>query len=202
MRNRAPHLALASLLCAACGGDPAPDDGAGGSGAGSTNTNTTTNTTTTTSTATNTGDAEPPEMNGMTAAHNAARASVSPPATPAIPPLAWDGTIGAYAQAYADNCVWQHSGGPYGENIYATSGSVAPGDVVASWMSEEPDYDYAANSCSAICGHYTQVVWRDTARLGCGVTNCASGAPWNGGPFQFWVCDYDPPGNFNGQRPY
>lgn len=34
----------------------------------------------------NTGDPEPPDMVGMTAAHNAARAAVRPPATPALPP--------------------------------------------------------------------------------------------------------------------
>lgn len=28
---------------------------------------------------------------------------------------------------------------------------------VASWVNEKKDYDYASNSCSGVCGHYTQV---------------------------------------------
>ncbi|BBN13809.1 hypothetical protein MPTK1_6g06560 [Marchantia polymorpha subsp. ruderalis] len=46
-----------------------------------------------------------------------------------------------------------------------------------------------------IASHYTQVVWRDTAALGCGSATCPSGA-------LFVVCSYDPPGNVVGQLPY
>ncbi|MBI4954041.1 MAG: Fis family transcriptional regulator [Myxococcales bacterium] len=171
-------LAAPLLACGSSSGD-----GAGGSGAASSS-------------------GEPAEMTGMTAAHNAARAAVSPPASPPIADLVWDGSLGAYAQSYADNCVWQHSGGPYGENLYGTTGGATPADVVASWVAEASAYDYASNGCSGVCGHYTQVVWRDSLRLGCGVADCASGAPWGAGPWQIWVCSYDPPGNYVGEKPY
>jgi len=69
-------------------------------------------------------------------------------------------------------------------------------------VSEKANYNYSANSCSATCGHYTQVVWRNSLRLGCGVKNCTTGSPFGGGAWQFWVCNYDPPGNISGQRPY
>ncbi|MEO7034731.1 MAG: CAP domain-containing protein [Polyangiaceae bacterium] len=150
------------------------------------------------------GDTEPAAQQGMTAAHNAARAAVMPAATPAIPPLGWSAELAATAQAWAAGCKFQHSGGKYGEDLYASAGqAVTPQAVVDSWVGEAKDYDYAANSCSGVCGHYTQVVWRDSAKLGCGVTNCSTNSPFNGFPdWQIWVCNYDPPGNFNGKKPY
>ncbi|AKT42544.1 CAP domain-containing protein [Chondromyces crocatus] len=147
-------------------------------------------------------DDEPAEMNGMLAAHNAARAGVSPPASTPIPALAWSGEVAAVATAHAERCVWGHSSSPYGENIYATSGTATPTQVANSWISEKNNYDYGNNTCSGVCGHYTQVVWADSRRLGCGVATCTTGSPLGGGSWQYWVCNYDPPGNFNGQRPY
>ena len=148
------------------------------------------------------GDTEPTNMTGMTAAHNAVRANVTPLASPAIPPLVWSSQIASVAQAYAEKCIFQHSGGAYGENIYATSGTALPKDVVTSWAGEASSYDYATNSCSNVCGHYTQIVWRDSVKLGCGVASCTTNSPFGGGAWQFWVCNYDPPGNFVGQKPY
>jgi pathogenesis-related protein 1 len=148
------------------------------------------------------GDQEPPEMAGMTDAHNAARANVNPPADPAIPPLSWSGALAGTAQGWADGCVFEHSGGPFGENLYATTGSATPTDVVGSWVEEVASYDYASNGCSGVCGHYTQVVWRSSAGLGCALANCTDNSPFGGGAWQLWVCNYDPPGNFIGERPY
>jgi pathogenesis-related protein 1 len=141
-------------------------------------------------------------MRGMTEAHNAARAAVVPAASPDIPPLAWSSDVAGVAQAWADGCKFQHSGGVYGENLYATTGSATPEAVVASWVSEDADYVYATNTCSAVCGHYTQVVWRDSMHLGCGVTDCTESSPFGSGAWQLWVCNYDPPGNFDGEKPY
>jgi hypothetical protein len=176
--------AIAPLALVGCGGDTTSGGGGSGAGTGSD------------------GDAEPKDMVGMTAAHNAVRASVDPPADPAIPPLAWSGEVAAVAQAYAENCMFAHSGGQYGENIYAGTAQATPDAVVTSWASEVSNYTYASNSCSDVCGHYTQVVWRDSAKLGCGVANCSENSPFGGGDWQLWVCNYDPPGNFVGQPPY
>jgi pathogenesis-related protein 1 len=150
------------------------------------------------------GDTEPASMTGMTEAHNAARAAVMPAATPAIPPLSWSGTVADYAQNWASMCVFMHSMGQYGENIYASTGDTAPPDVVAAWVAEAANYDYATNTCATneVCGHYTQVVWRDSVSLGCGVESCTTGSPFGSGSWQIYVCDYDPPGNFDGMKPY
>lgn len=108
------------------------------------------------------------------------------------------------AQGWADRCEFKHSGGKYGENIYASAGAnTTSQDVVDSWMGEADQYDYAANSCAGTCGHYTQVVWRKSTKLGCALRDCTRNSPFQGfDRWQFWVCNYDPPGNFNGEKPY
>jgi uncharacterized protein YkwD len=136
-------------------------------------------------------------------AHNAARAGATPAPPLSLPPVTWSDEIAAVAQAWADRCVFEHSSGPYGENLALfSSPSTTPEQVVAAWVSEVADYDYAANACAAgaQCGHYTQVVWRDSGRIGCAVTDCPAVAGF--GPGLLWVCNYDPPGNFIGRRPY
>ena len=79
--------------------------------------------------------------------------------------------------------------------------------MVAAWASEVQDYDYATNTCASgkQCGHYTQLVWRDTLRTGCAHRVCTVNWPFaspSGGSWDFWVCDYEPPGNWVGQKPY
>jgi pathogenesis-related protein 1 len=71
-------------------------------------------------------------------------------------------------------------------------------EVVDAWGGEMKDYTYAQNSCAAgkVCGHYTQVVWKNTTTIGCGMAICDN--PKN----QIWVCQYLPSGNWVGQKPY
>ncbi|CAN6450668.1 unnamed protein product [Victoria cruziana] len=129
-------------------------------------------------------------------AHNAARAEVG------VGPISWDDTVAAYAQNYADqrigDCSLIHSGGPYGENLFWGSGrDFTAVDAVNSWVSEKSDYDYASNTCASgqVCGHYTQVVWRNSVRLGCAKVTCNDGGT-------FITCNYHPPGNVVGESPY
>ena len=202
-------LGVAALLgvvfAVGCGDSGSSTDGSTDGGGGSGSTNTTGTNGTTSSNTTTGGDGEPTEVAGITAAHNAARAAVDPPASTPIPALEWSNDIAAVAQAYAENCVFEHSGGAYGENLYAESGlNATPQDVVDAWVSEDADYDYDSNSCNggAICGHYTQVVWADSQRLGCGVAHCSQNSPFGSGNWTIWVCNYDPPGNYVGEKPY
>lgn len=160
---------------------------------------------------------EPPEVSGITAAHNDVRANADPPPSPALPDLVWSQSLAATAQSWADNCVYAHSSNGYGENVAAFVGTPGtPQSVVDLWASEAACYTYATNSCTPYCGgcpscdscgHYTQVVWRSSQSLGCGVAVCPASSspftpPWDDHPWYLWVCNYDPPGNFIGQRPY
>ncbi|XP_057495385.1 basic form of pathogenesis-related protein 1-like [Actinidia eriantha] len=127
-------------------------------------------------------------------AHNAARAEVG------VGAMTWDNTVAAYAQNYANSrindCNLVHSSGPYGENIAKGSGSFTGTAAVNLWVAEKPNYDINSNSCvGGECLHYTQVVWRNSVRLGCARVQCTNG-------WWFVTCNYDPPGNFIGQRPF
>jgi pathogenesis-related protein 1 len=68
---------------------------------------------------------------------------------------------------------------------------------VDRWASERTNYDYATNTCNGICGHYTQIVWRATRKLGCAVGVCQNLTYRTS-----LVCNYGPGGNVGGQRPY
>jgi hypothetical protein len=142
---------------------------------------------------------------GMVAQHNAARANVMPVPTTPLPEMTWNTAAAAAAQAWADQCMFSHSTQGYGQNIYAStgSGSPSPKAVVDSWVSETKNYNYSANTCSGTCGHYTQVVWRNSTGVGCGVKACSTNSPFTGSTNWFVVvCNYSPPGNVNNQRPY
>jgi hypothetical protein len=142
--------------------------------------------------------------------------TVSPAPSPPLPALDWSASAEAVAQAWASGCVYQHNGGrsadgiPRGENIAATApggrADATPAYVVGLWAGEWPDYTYATNSCAAgkVCGHYTQLVWRGTTRVGCARARCTTNSPFGASfpTWDFFVCDYEPPGNYAGQRPY
>lgn len=147
-------------------------------------------------------------MAGITADHNRVRAEVQPAARPPLAPFTWSPQIARTAQAWASQCRFEHNPnrGRLGENLAAftdTSGSAEK--AVAQWASEVVNYDYASNRCAAgkVCGHYTQIVWRRSIQLGCGVQDCTTGSPFPGFPnWQLFVCNYSPPGNVIGQWPY
>jgi len=127
-------------------------------------------------------------------AHNEARAQVG------VGPISWNYTVAAYAQDYANSrigdCNLEHSQGPYGENLAEGYETLSAVDSVKMWVSEKKNYDYHSNSCVGDeCRHYTQVVWRDSVHLGCARVKCNSG-------WIFVICNYDPSGNYEGERPY
>ncbi len=130
----------------------------------------------------------------IVADHNAVRAGVG------IQPLVWSGSLAAVAQEWANKLIangqFVHSHNPnFGENLYEIDGGLAmPAEVVAAWAGEVKDYNYRSNTCSGVCGHYTQIVWADTKEVGCA---------WaQHGRRQVWVCEYNPPGNWVGRKPY
>lgn len=143
-------------------------------------------------------------VSGITSEHNKVRTQENA----SLPNLSWDATVGAYSKSKVEylannGCQLSHTAGPtnpgYGENLFWGSGSSwTVTDAVTSWYSEKSNYTYSTNSCASgkVCGHYTQVVWKNSTKLGCYLANC----PNNGG--MIIGCNYDPPGNYSGQKPY
>ncbi|MGE0395561.1 MAG: CAP domain-containing protein [Kofleriaceae bacterium] len=147
---------------------------------------------------------EPPELAGITDAHNVVRAMVQT-STPLMP-LAWSDALEATAKAYGMMCInndgnsiMDHNpnrsaGHPYqvGENIYASGGTATAQGAVQLWAAEKANYVYP-NGYSPATGHYTQIVWRTTREVGCALVNCPN--------IQFpstIICDYGPAGNGSG----
>jgi len=129
----------------------------------------------------------------MLAAHNAVRARAK------VPALTWSEKLAAEAQRWANRLLasgkFDHRESEYGENLFDVHGdSVSAAFVVGAWGEEAQDYDYAHNTCRKVCGHYTQIVWASTKQVGCGVARDSKR--------EVWVCNYDPPGNWIGKRPY
>lgn len=121
---------------------------------------------------------------GIVDYHNQVRAQHGAPA------MVWNSTIAQFASDYlaSDNCVFKHSGGPYGENI--AMGYSDTLSAMEAWYDEYTLYDYAAGQFSSSTGHFTQMVWVDTTSVGCALDAC-DGRP-------FLVCEYYPRGNVIG----
>jgi uncharacterized protein YkwD/methionine-rich copper-binding protein CopC len=145
---------------------------------------------------------EPTPFTGTLATHNKWRAMVD------VANLTWSDKAATAAQNWANTiageCKLKHGGTTdgdgtqYGQNIHWTSASSSSMEgVVDAWASEKQYYNYSDNSCETgkVCGHYTQVVWANTTQVGCGQTQCSNGSTMT-------VCNYIPPGNYVGQKPY
>jgi pathogenesis-related protein 1 len=154
----------------------------------------------------------------MVDAHNAVRRSLDD----AQPDVAWSGALASYAGQWADELARGCGGlrhrdqNRYGENIAMRGSSrlveaFNPEEAVAGWAAEAACWDFGtirgSERCDARCvaelnsngcGHYTQLIWGNTERIGCGYATCESAAF----QYEIWVCNYDPPGNFIGQTPY
>lgn len=124
-------------------------------------------------------------------AHNAVRANHC------AAPLTWSPELAAVAQRWADTlrdkgCTFGHSGGQYGENLAAgTEGVLDPEATVKMWYDEIAKYKFPDGGFAMDTGHFTQVVWRGTTKVGCGHSQCKGN--------DIWVCNYDPAGNWDGQ---
>jgi len=123
----------------------------------------------------------------MLAAHNERRAQHCAPA------LQWSDQLASGAQTWADRlakkgCQLEHSRAPYGENLAAGSeATMGPSRAVELWYEERKLHDFGSGGFSLKAGHFTQLVWLGSQRIGCGSTRC--------GGVRIWVCNYDPPGN-------
>ena len=137
-------------------------------------------------------------------AHNLLRQAVR------VPPLEWDGELAAEASAWAGHLArvvqLQHSAGATrfggeGENLWmGTAGAFSVEEMVQAWGAEQRDFvagfvpDVSRTGEFAAVAHYTQMVWRETRRVGCGLSRAPG---WD-----VLVCRYALQGNVYGQLVY
>jgi pathogenesis-related protein 1 len=137
----------------------------------------------------------------------------TPPVVGTMPKLTWDKPLQTIANNYAALCTWKHNanrGSNIGENLYASTGVLLPTTPVASvnsWIAEKSKYTYQKVSAAnfAPTGHYTQLIWQTTTKVGCAYQNCNKNSPFASsyGPnWVFVVCDYSTSGNVLTKYPY
>jgi hypothetical protein len=106
--------------------------------------------------------------------------------------------------------------GMMGQNLYQANGMKiengiptpfdpsSPGDAVQKWYDECNLYKTPAPGATKPdnflgVGHFTQLMWKDTKKVGCGSINCSESIPGKGNSGgKLIVCDYDS-GNIGGQ---
>jgi hypothetical protein len=141
----------------------------------------------------------------LLAAHNAERAAAG------LSPLLWDDSLAEDAGTWGEELAAiddiEHSPDdpedpdPQGENLWlGTRGHYAPEAMVGMWIEEKKHYRpgvFPANSRTGNLddvGHYTQVMWRDTGRVGCALRESEDN--------EILVCRYLTAGNVEGERPF
>ncbi len=137
---------------------------------------------------------------GWIEAHNAVRAQFG------AAPLAWDDGLAAEAQGWANQLAREnqlrHASTTQrrarGENLWmGTRGAFSPQSMIASFAQEEryfvpgafPNVSRTGNWADV--GHYTQIVWPGTRKVGCALANNQA--------FDVLVCRYWPAGNVWGE---
>jgi len=119
-----------------------------------------------------------------------------------VKPLTLDSKLNAHAQKYAQHLAktstFEHSDDPdYGENLYWSWSSdpnfkVKGHESVDSWYEECLQcYNYNKEPTDTESGHFTQLVWDTTTKLGVGLAKSSTGR-------NTVVMKYDPPGNYVG----
>ncbi|XP_051974095.1 GLIPR1-like protein 1 [Xyrauchen texanus] len=152
--------------------------------------------------------------------HNKHRSVVNPPASN-MRYMTWDEGLAISAQAWAKNCIFKHNVNlrepskmhptfkSVGENIWvgAPYSIFKVETALSSWVSEVQYYNYYSTECSPAqqCGHYTQVVWADTYKVGCAAQACPNGVSettFSSMAGIIFVCNYATAGNYRGVAPY
>lgn len=120
-----------------------------------------------------------------------------------IPALTWDENLASFARKYLmeryGDCKMVHSTGNYGENMFwGKRLHWTPSDSVYYWYQEKEWFNFTSLTCTEqkFCEHFTQIVWRDSLRVGCALQHCR-----DAGTGMLIACEYDPPGNYEKENP-
>lgn len=122
-----------------------------------------------------------------------------------IASLQWSENLANSAQTWANYLAsidsMRHSSTRYGENLWSgTPNAYSQIEMVNAWGTQKKYFipnQSVPNTCQGgwhRCGHYTQIIWKNTTQVGCGLAR--------GRQRDYLVCQYNPPGNFVGQKPY
>lgn len=137
----------------------------------------------------------------VVAAHNRLRAAE------AVQPALWDRQLAASADAYALELArtgrFAHSSresrGGHGENLWmGSTGAFSFDRMVADWASEIRMFragrfpDVSTTGRWEDVGHYTQIIWPTSVRIGCAMRSSAK--------YDYLVCHYGQAGNVFGER--
>jgi len=153
------------------------------------------------------------DAEGIVKLHDELRASVTPGPPIDMEKMLWNDALATAAQGYAEECTWGHGqpkwigdleidGSPLSEETVGQNMFRGANDrfdwknATNLWFNERVDYHYATTTCNKgkECGHYTQLVWSTSKHIGCG---------WHKCPHKdFIICNYFPPGNWKGEKPY
>ena len=123
------------------------------------------------------------------------------------PALVWSDKLAEVAQSWAEHLAHEvhamkHSGAiATGENIATwPAGHATLTRLVQIWGAEKQYFvdevfpDVSRTGGWQAVSHYSQLVWRKTTDVGCGFAT--------GGGQDYLVCQYNPMGNFNGEKAF
>uniref|UniRef100_A0A1V1FKT6 Putative Venom allergen 1 n=1 Tax=Reticulitermes speratus TaxID=60591 RepID=A0A1V1FKT6_9NEOP len=129
--------------------------------------------------------------------------------------MSWDDELASVAQRWTNQCNFGHDAcrnvGRFlvGQNAYKfSSPDSSPNgqqdwkSAVQAWYNEVKVFnrnDISPFKFSLSTGHYTQVVWADTYKVGCGFTAYKASNGWYD---KYYVCNYGPTGNWKGESMY
>ncbi|XP_064635278.1 cysteine-rich secretory protein 3-like [Lineus longissimus] len=134
--------------------------------------------------ATGTGSVSDADKKVIVEEHNRYRKNASPkPGN--MQYMVWDDELASVAQGWTSTCPSGHDTGPEryipgrgwsGQNMFSgTSGDYTWSDAIKYWHSEVKDFVYGDESSigGRDTGHYTQIVWASSAKIGCGFAKCS-----------------------------
>ncbi|XP_067366101.1 serotriflin [Channa argus] len=135
--------------------------------------------------------------------HNVFRRAVQPSASDMLK-MSYSEEVAASAQAWVDQCALAHGlpstrmldGYELGENLFYSSAPYPWSEVINAWHSEWIYFTYPNETADGrTSGHYTQIVWNSSYKIGCGVALCFNNVYYYG-------CHYYRAGNFKTWPPY